>query len=137
MKSIFEREKSKKNKHENNVVLKENKAERHYIDMCVTWPCLFILHLLTFKHHAKSLLQRTSKQRTCFYIVFKINYLLPCHCYFSYVNKNKITRSFISVSFIYSLKIQNKYNILPEIHLPSSGKSRAVCASIKPSLTNF
>ena len=36
MKSIFEREKSKKNKHKNNVVLKENKAERHYIDMCVT-----------------------------------------------------------------------------------------------------
>ena len=39
-------------------------------------------------------------------------------------NKNKTTRSFILISFIYNLKIQNENNISPEIHLLSSGKSR-------------
>ena len=36
-------------------------------------------------------------------------------------NRNKITRSFILISFIFNLEIKNKYNILPEIHLASSG----------------
>ena len=39
-------------------------------------------------------------------------------------SKNKITRSFILISFIYNLKIKRKCNILPEIHLVLSAKKR-------------
>ena len=65
--------------------------------------------------------------------IFILNMLMRAYSF----NKRKVTRSFILISFIYSLKILSKYNISPEIHLASSGNGRVISASIKPILTNY
>ena len=65
--------------------------------------------------------------------IFILNMLMRAYSF----NKSKATRSFILISFIYSLKILSKYNISPEIHLASSGNGRVISTSIKPILTNY
>ena len=65
--------------------------------MCATWPlniCLLLLRILTCEHYTIALQQHTSKQVSCYYIVYKINTsvfkinTLPCnlllvtHCLF-------------------------------------------------------
>ena len=72
-------------------------------------------------------------------LTLKTKWYHSCGCYDDTrsCEQNYFEKSQRLISFIYNLKILNKYNFLPESHLASSGKSRVFNAGIKSILTNF